>query len=60
MNIGTQKGYHKGCFGSTKASKAWETKKQILKRNLRNSMNAAYRRGNTFLGNSRKAQLSKL
>jgi len=60
MNFGTEKGYHKGSHGSTKASKAWEEKKKKMRRNLSSSMNAAYKRGNKKLGDARRVQLTKL
>ena len=43
-----------------KAYDAWKEKKKELKRKLKNSMNAAYKRGNMALGNKKRAQLTKL
>ena len=43
-----------------KAVVAWNEKKKDLRRKLKNSMNAAYRRGNMFLYNKKRAQLNKL
>ena len=43
-----------------KAYAAWESKKKELRRKLKNSMNAAYRRGNAALGDKKRAQLNKL
>jgi len=46
--------------GGRKAVKAWNKKKVELRRKLRNSMNSAYRRGNSVLGDRKRAQLTKL
>ena len=39
---------------------AWESNKKELRRKLKNSMNAAYKRGNKILGDKKRAQLTKL
>jgi hypothetical protein len=46
--------------GGNRAVKAWNKKKGELRRKLRNSMNAAYRRGNKVLGDKKRSQLTKL
>lgn len=43
-----------------KAVNAWNKKKIGLRRKLKNSMNAAYKRGNKALGDKKRAQLTKL
>lgn len=43
-----------------KAFDAWESKKKDLRRKLKNSMKAAYKRGNVILYNKKRALLTKL
>ena len=43
-----------------KAFDAWKSKKKEMRKKLKNSMNAAYKRGNNALGDKKRAQLNKL